>query len=348
MKLKGKIRDYKIRKFIEKNKEKLNFTEEELNFLYNLKSVDFISKLNRMNSEQKEYILSPLKYTSNKMMEEYGIKEINSQQIYKIIKSQLEVVLFNNEDIKNPPDLTKLYIALNLTERNDYYIQNLYNYLVKNYIYCCKIKLDSTKNDIFDYINVFTNNIEEWPKLLKISNDIRDTTIYNLSPSRLEDIALYKVDKESQDKKSHIISHLIFLEKEELEKINSLTSEEFIRILNLLIKNFSIMNKGQLNLALTSLSFNNNSLYVDDRKINILENLSPEIYELLSKLVFMYENNEIVEKIYEDNEGKLVKALSNTPKECLPYTEEILIDEAFLEIPTIKRDTRKARKVGER
>lgn len=346
MKLKSKIKNCIIKKFIEDNKNKLDFREEELEVLYSMDSKKIIRKLNKMTNEQKEYILSPLKYTDDKETKEYRTKGIASWEIYKIIESQLEIVLYSNENIKNLPDLTKLYIALNLSKEINFYYQELYNHLVGNYIYCCKIKLESKKSEIIDYINVFTSNIEEWQNLLKNSNDLTLNSIYKLSPLRLKDIASYKVEEEAQDKKKHIMSHLIFSEKEDIEKINSLTSEDFIRILNLLIKNSSVMNKGQVKLALTALSCDS-VIYVDDRKINILENLSSSIFYFLSRLLFEYENSEMIEKIYEDRGDELVQALSNTPSECLPYTEEILTEEVFLAISTISLQTEILKKLGQ-
>ena len=328
MSIKDKIRTYRIRNFIEKNRD-LNFREDQLNILYTINSEDFLPKLNKMSKEEKEYVLEPLKYVINKDRELYNMHEIDPTQINKIIEEQLMIMKQKDFDLSSAPNLMKLYIACGGDRK-----KILYSHLLVMYLNDCPNALS--------YINVFTNICIIWKEIFSINNlGYSDSKkLQYISPSILFQLAKYGCETEEEPRKESILHILCNINEEEQEKINNIDPLSFHQLLEFIFKK-ERTSTYDLKLLMTTITGYNdcsNIRYnVDNKKLEVLEKLPPYIFDYLEKDIEenldiindLYDHEQVTEeivKIDEISRNEVIRILeSNSFSQLSPKSKTIIL-----------------------
>lgn len=301
MSIKDKQRSRKIRKFIEKNRD-LNFREDQLNVLYTIKSEDFISALNKMSKEKKEYVLEPLKYVLEKDRKKDNIDELDPTELYKVMKNQLNIATQEDFDLSTAPNLMKLYIA------EGKFHDILYNHLYTHYIN------RNIVEDPTDYINAFTKNFTKWKEIFSTHtlHPPECSKLQNIEAPILVQLARYECEVE-EERKFFVLLSLIEITKKEQEKINNIDPVSFSKLLAFILKK-DLTTTKDLKLLITTLVGYNYSFYVeydiDSQKLEVLEKLPSYIFDYLKKDVAknldiinsLYENKQVVEEIIKIDE----------------------------------------------
>lgn len=333
MNIESKVREYKIKKFIEKNKH-LDFTEEQLNMLYNIIDFEKLTfQLKKLTSKQKEYVLEPLKYGLEEDVKEYGIKALGSRELYTIIKDQLQITTQKNLDREKVPNLTKLYIATASRPRYDY----LYKLLLKKYL--SNINSDSVLKEI----DVFTRYFLEWNAVFigQAFREIDCAKILHISTQRLEEIIQYhppiiEASYTNYKKFNTINSISDIVEEEKISKINKLNNKEFCKLLDFLFKRETITEK-KVKLLITAIEHDDQNYYLDREKLRVLETVPVYILNYLVEEID--ENETLLENLYDMGTPSLIEEIEKTPNIHYDSLITILELDDFLYLPSKIQET---------
>lgn len=304
MDISKKIKEIRINRFINScRKDKLDY-EVYYPKLYNIsKFSKLIKKINRLNPEEKEYVLSPLKSMK------YGLKE---DEVYQIMKNQLDIVRKKQES--NIVDLTKLYLATTKVYKG------LYQELLEAYLTNKSIGKYQSK----DYIDMFTENLFSFMLNQQTHNDV---SIDGLAPNKLKQALKYN------EYGAQFLNVYNSLSQEEKENINNMNEMEFQKILDFIFDDYDFHRRKNILIECGCISKKIDSLRLLPNYLIELFNFAPNNDVSSEKTAIdRRSNREFINHINNDS-ANWIAQLSATPEVHAQCIKKLIKNEKILNIP---------------